>query len=112
MSYAFDKHLPGSESRRSSCPSFGAVKGWWRAFHLLFSSSKSNMGKSTIHKGAQTKSFTRPLSCPIFSLKAPNASLTTFSLSAPKKIKSPLDALVLSMIAFNASGLIFFTIGL
>src|SRR3989344_2234597 len=56
-------HLPGSVSIRSSWPSFGDVKGWCTAAQRSFSSSCSNMGKSTTHSGAQRFSK-RPLFLP------------------------------------------------
>jgi aspartyl-tRNA synthetase len=44
-------------------------------------------------------------------LQSPIASLTTFALSAPKKIRSPSCAPVFSRMAFNAASWMFLTIG-
>ena len=43
----------GAVPMNCSWPSFGLVKGWWRAFHSFVSSSNSNIGKSTTHSGRQ-----------------------------------------------------------
>src|SRR5882672_5075309 len=53
MSYALASAAPGSRARRSSWPSLGAVNGWCIAFQRFASSSYSNIGKSTTHRGFQ-----------------------------------------------------------
>jgi len=90
---------------------FGAVKGWCIALQRLFSSSYSNIGKSTTQTGRQASPVRCFLSWPIFTRSAPMASLTIFALSAPKKIRSPVVAPVRSMMACRASGERLFTIG-
>ncbi len=106
---------PGSVASQSSWPSFGAVKGWCTAFQRRPSSSHSNIGKSTTHSGSQSP-CTRPCDLPnslwpILTRSAPIASLTTFALSAPKNIRSPLRAPVRLTISASAASCRFFTTG-
>ncbi len=100
---------------RSSWPSFGDVKGWCTATQRSSSSSCSNMGKSTTHSGAQrfsNRPFCLPNSLwPTFRRSAPMLSLTIFSLSAPKKTRSPSCAPVRFNISAIAASWMFFTMG-